>query len=98
MAATGSSERELLRESTRGFLNRHAPLAAVRAELERPRTLDRDAWRRAAQMGWIATFVPSEDGGLADLAVVAEELGRGLYPGPFLGCALAAAVHPELDG
>ncbi len=42
MAATGSSE--LLREATRGFLAREAPLSAVRAGLERPRELDRAAW------------------------------------------------------
>ena len=45
MADTGSSE--LLREATRGFVAREAPLTAVRAGLEKPRALDRDAWRRA---------------------------------------------------
>ena len=62
MAATGSSE--LLREATRGFLAREAPLSAVRAGLERPRTLDRAAWARAAAMGWIAALLPEEHGGL----------------------------------
>jgi alkylation response protein AidB-like acyl-CoA dehydrogenase len=99
MAATGSSE--LVREATRGFLAREAPPAAVRAGLERPRVLDRAAWARAAEMGWIAALIPEADGGLGSLpdgAVIAEELGRGLYGGPFLGCALAAAACPELEG
>jgi alkylation response protein AidB-like acyl-CoA dehydrogenase len=100
MAATGSSE--LLREATRGFLAREAPLSAVRAGLERPRTLDRAAWARAASMGWIAALLPEEHGGLGvDLTsavTIAEELGRGLYGGPFLGCALAARAWPEIAG
>ena len=100
MAATGSSE--LLREATRGFLAREAPLSAVRAGLERPRELDRAAWARAAAMGWVAALVPEEHGGLGvslpDAVTIAEELGRGLYGGPFLGCALAAAAWPAIDG
>src|SRR5262245_43039861 len=100
MAATGSSE--LLREATRGFLAREAPLSAVRAGLEKPREPDREAWTRAAEMGWIAALVPEEHGGLGvDLSsavTIAEELGRGLYGGPFLGCALAAWAWPELAG
>jgi len=100
MADTGSSE--LLREATRGFVAREAPLTAVRAGLEKPRALDRDAWRRAAEMGWIAALAPEEHGGLGvDLGsavTIAEELGRGLYGGPFLGCALAAWAWPEIAG
>jgi alkylation response protein AidB-like acyl-CoA dehydrogenase len=100
MAATGSSE--LLREATRGFLSREAPLSAVRAGLEQPRELDRAAWARAAGMGWIAALVPEEHGGLgvdlSNAVTIAEELGRGLYGGPFLGCALAAWAWPEIGG
>ncbi len=99
MAATGSSE--LVREATRGFLAREAPLSSVRAGLEQARTLDRAAWSRAADMGWIAALVAEEHGGLGslpDAAVIAEELGRALYGGPFLGCALAATAWPEIEG
>jgi alkylation response protein AidB-like acyl-CoA dehydrogenase len=53
-------------------------------------------------MGWIAALLPEEHGGLGvdlDSAVtIAEELGRGLYGGPFLGCALAAWAWPEIEG
>jgi alkylation response protein AidB-like acyl-CoA dehydrogenase len=102
MAATGSSELGLLRESTRGFLAREAPRSSVRAGLEQARSLDRPAWERAAAMGWIAALVPEEHGGigvsLPDAVTIAEELGRGLYGGPYLGCALAAGACPEIQG
>jgi alkylation response protein AidB-like acyl-CoA dehydrogenase len=111
MAATASSsavaedrldELSDLRDATRGHLERRRPLPAVRAGLEAPRTLDRDAWRADAAMGWIAVLVDEDRGGLgADLPaleVVAEELGRALHDGPFWGCALAAAALSRTDG
>jgi alkylation response protein AidB-like acyl-CoA dehydrogenase len=46
-------------------------------------------WRRAAELGWTALLVPEELGGgsvsgdgLADLAMVAEQLGKTVAPGP----------------
>jgi len=91
-------ELELLRDATRGFLERHHQPAAVRAQLEGPRTLDRDAWRRAAEMGWIAAAVPELGGGVAQLAAIAPELGRATFPGPFLGCATAATLLSGATG
>ena len=46
-------------------------------------------WRRAAELGWTALLVPEELGGgsvsgdgVADLAMVAEQLGKTVAPGP----------------
>ena len=48
-----------------------------------------------AEMGWMGMRIPeSYDGlelGLLDLAVVLEEMGRGLTPGPFFATVLLAA-------
>jgi alkylation response protein AidB-like acyl-CoA dehydrogenase len=94
--AANDAERAAWQEATRGFLTRHYPIGAVRAQLERPRQLDREIWQRACEMGWTALFVDAGDGGLAgdpELVVsLAEELGRTVNPSPFLGCALSAAV------
>jgi alkylation response protein AidB-like acyl-CoA dehydrogenase len=95
-------ELELLRESTRGFLGNRLSGDAVRTAIEGPRTLDRKLWRDGAEMGWIAAALPEDRGGLGgdalDVAVIAEELGRALYPGPFLGTLLAATVLAPLEG
>jgi len=49
-----------------------------------------------AAQGWLGLHVPEEHGGqgygLSELAVVLEELGFALFPGPFLPTALAAAL------
>jgi alkylation response protein AidB-like acyl-CoA dehydrogenase len=102
MTRSSEDEREQLRDATRGFLARHRPPAAVREALERPRTVDRAAWRDAAAMGWVGAAVPEDAGGLGgtvtDLATIAQELGRGTFDGPFLGCALAATLLTGAEG
>ncbi|HEX3363159.1 MAG TPA: acyl-CoA dehydrogenase family protein [Solirubrobacterales bacterium] len=89
-------EQQQLLESTRGFLARHYPLADARAVLEGARVLDREGWRRAAEMGWTAILAGEElsglEAGAPEATVVAEELGRAVNWTPFLGNALAAAA------
>jgi alkylation response protein AidB-like acyl-CoA dehydrogenase len=59
--------------------------------LEEPDVFDRNVWLEAADLGWSAMLVPEDLGGggvtdqaLVDLVVLGEELGRVLYPGPFV--------------
>ncbi len=53
-------------------------------------------WRELADLGWLGLAVPEVDGGqgfgFAELAVVLEELGRSMAPGPALSTAWAASV------
>jgi alkylation response protein AidB-like acyl-CoA dehydrogenase len=64
--------------------------------------LDRDVWREGAALGWTSPLMPESDGGgsvtdqpLVDLVVVAEEMGRALYPGPYLATNLVAVAIVE---
>jgi alkylation response protein AidB-like acyl-CoA dehydrogenase len=84
-------DQELLRSSTRGFLDKRGGIRAVREVLEEPAKVHHDAWRAGAELGWTAMLVPADhDGGsvteqpLVDLAVLAEEFGRVLHPGPLI--------------
>ena len=86
-----NEDQELLRDSTRRFLDRRHPLAALRPLLEVDDIVDREVWREGAELGWTSMLVPAEYGGgsvsaqpLVDLVAIAEELGRVLYPGPFV--------------
>lgn len=82
-----SKEQELLREQARAFLLQQCPTTAVRKILEGNEPFDKDLWRKIAELGWLATVIPEEYGGLElsyyELAVIAEELGRALAPVPF---------------
>jgi alkylation response protein AidB-like acyl-CoA dehydrogenase len=104
---TLNPEQSFFQETTRRFLESHAPLTAVRELVDDPAGFDRGWWRRGAELGWTALLVPEEHGGgtlsgggLADLAIVAEEFGRLVSPGPLhptnvVAAALAASGTPE---
>jgi alkylation response protein AidB-like acyl-CoA dehydrogenase len=84
-------EQELLRRSTRRFLDDNQSLAERRANLEEPEIFDPLRWREAAALGWTSMLVSPHYGGgsvtdqpLVDLVVLGEELGRVLHPGPFV--------------
>jgi alkylation response protein AidB-like acyl-CoA dehydrogenase len=90
-----SEEQEELRESVRRFVTERAPLSRVR-ELMATGEFDREVWAQAgAQLGLQGLAVPEEYGGsgfsFAEQAIVLEELGAGLYGGPYLASAVLAA-------
>lgn len=86
-----SADQEALRDSVRTVLEAECPRLRVRAGAEE-RIHGRDAPSPvdgpAQALGWTALTVPESAGGLglgaAELAVVAEEWGRALAPGPLL--------------
>jgi alkylation response protein AidB-like acyl-CoA dehydrogenase len=100
-----TQDQELLRETTRRFLEREFPLTRVREAFSDRDGFPREWWRAAAELGWISLAVPEEDGGISlsggsgrDLSIVAEEMGRMVSPGPFLPsavCAMALAASKE---
>jgi alkylation response protein AidB-like acyl-CoA dehydrogenase len=88
---------EDLRQSVREMLADRSPVAQVLARCEDGDAYDAALWRvLAAEMGLSGLAVPEEHGGagasLREAAVVAEELGRGIAPVPYLGSAIVATV------
>ncbi|MFF6774683.1 acyl-CoA dehydrogenase [Streptomyces sp. NPDC012637] len=90
-------QRELAR-SVRGWLTRAVPPEEVRKHLDLPDlAAARPAyWDGAAGQGLLGVHLPEECGGgggdLVDLAVVLEEAGRAVLPGPHLPSVLAAEL------
>jgi alkylation response protein AidB-like acyl-CoA dehydrogenase len=82
-----TAEQEELRSSVRSFLEKECPLGTVRALVETGEA-PADLWRSMVALDWPALAVPGENGGLGltfvETAVVVEELGRALAPGPLL--------------
>ena len=82
-----NEDQNLLREQAQGFLNDNCSLAVVRAVLEGDAAYDADLWQKIVDMGYTATVIPEEFGGLGlsylELSVIAEELGRAAAPVPF---------------
>lgn len=99
-----TEDQEYFRTTTRKFLESEAPLSRVRALYEDADGFDRAWWRRAAELGWTSMLVPERLGGatlsgegLVDLAIVAEEMGRLVSPGPLVPCNLVAAALAAED-
>ncbi|GGV28813.1 acyl-CoA dehydrogenase [Actinomadura cremea] len=100
-----SPDQKLFQESARGLLEQEHSLDRVRGmEGSAPRW-SRDWWRKGAELGWAAAVVPEELGGgsvsgegVRDLAVLAEELGAGVAPGPVLPVNVVLAGLVEAHG
>lgn len=89
MTTLDSPEKILFTSTTQAFLEREAPLRRVRELHAEGMSFDPAWWQRAAELGWTALLVPEELGGgsvsgngFADLAMVAEQLGKTVAPGP----------------
>ena len=97
-----TSDQELFRETTARFIESACPLTTVRALAESETGVDPDYLSKAADLGWFAMLLPEEHGGgsisgegLRDAAIVAEERGRLLQPGPFVGGNVVAFAVSE---
>ena len=82
-----TAEQDELRAGVRAMLTRECPTSLVRELVEKGATPDA-LWAQMVELGWPALTVPEPAGGLGmgavELAVVVEELGRVLAPGPFV--------------
>ncbi|MER7946410.1 acyl-CoA dehydrogenase family protein [Streptomyces sp. NPDC096079] len=82
-----------VRELLAGLFGRQALRAAVDAP-----SLDRDLWRELGAAGFFALRLPEDEGGvglgLPEAALVFEEAGRVLLPGPLVATHLAAGTVP----
>ncbi len=92
-----SEDQHALQDTLRGFLADQLPSAALRAALETEVGYTPELHARlAGELGLTGLTIPEEFGGLgmslAEASIVHTELGRALYPGPFLCSALAAGV------
>jgi alkylation response protein AidB-like acyl-CoA dehydrogenase len=82
-----SDDQYALRDTVRRFLGDKAPLAYVRSMFDDPRGTTDAVWRGLADLGVTGMLV---DAGMTDMALVLEELGRAVHPGPFLSSAVGA--------
>ena len=82
-----TEEQEELRASVRSFLEKECPLDLVRSVVETGEAPEK-LWASMVSLDWPGLAIPEECGGVGltfvETAVVVEELGRVVAPGPFL--------------
>jgi alkylation response protein AidB-like acyl-CoA dehydrogenase len=87
-----NEEQEMLRKSARDFLAKESPMTYVRRMMEDDVGYSVETWRKMAELGWMGLIYPEPHGGagldMVDLAVVVEEMGRVVMPGPFFSTVL----------
>ena len=85
-----------LADGVRRLCEGRFPLDRVRTVESAERVVDRDGWRQLAEAGVFGLCLAEEAGGaglgLAEAALVFEELGRALVPGPLVASHLAAGL------
>jgi alkylation response protein AidB-like acyl-CoA dehydrogenase len=92
-----SEDQQALQDTLRGFLAGQLPPATLRAALETRAGYSPELHARLArEFGLAGVTIPREFGGRGlsqvEASVVYSELGRALYPGPFLATTLAGGM------
>ena len=91
-----NEEQEMLKTMARDFLENECPKTFVREMMDAEDGHSPDLWKKMAEVGWLGLILPEEYGGSAmnfrDLAVLCEEMGRAMMPGPFLSTLLMAGL------
>jgi alkylation response protein AidB-like acyl-CoA dehydrogenase len=87
-----------LREGIRAFCDGRFAPDAVRAIEDARGRLDRERWQELGDTGVFSLRLPDGEGGLGlgmpEAAIVFEELGRAIVPGPLVATELAAHLVP----
>ena len=90
-----SEEQEMLRSTARRFLGTKAPTSLVRRLMETDSGFDPDLWAEIAAQGWQSMAIPEEFGGAGfgpvEQGILMEEMGRSLFPAPFLSSVVLGA-------
>lgn len=101
-----TDDQRTFQQTARRSIEKEIPLTKIRGMVEDGATFDRGWWQSGAELGWAAMLVPEElDGGtisgegLRDLAIIAEEFGRGVVPGPLqaVNTVIAGLVEVVAD-
>jgi len=90
-----TDEQNMLRDMTRSLCADHSGVAVVRAMENDPLGVPTALWQQMGATGLLGLRIPERYGGtgmsLLDGAVVYEELGRHLAPGPYFASAIMSA-------
>ena len=97
-----TEDQELLREMSARLIEDRCPIATVRALGDDERGVSTEYLKQTGELGWYALLVSEAHGGgqvsasgVSDAAVVAEERGRWVQPGPFVPTNLVALALSE---
>ena len=87
---------QMLKTSAQEFRLRDCPITLVRDLDEDSRGYPDELWRQIVSLGWTSVPFPEQYGGTGgdflDLAVLLEEMGRALVPGPYFSTVVLGGL------
>ena len=91
-----TDDQVMIRDAAQAFLADASPSAAVRKAMASEAGYDPQVWKRiATELGWCATPIAEEHGGLGlgpvEMALLLEQMGRHLLCAPFFSTVCLAA-------
>jgi alkylation response protein AidB-like acyl-CoA dehydrogenase len=97
-----SNEQRMIRDAVAAFVRDESPVSRFRRLRDTELGWEREVWRRMGDYGWLAIALPESYGGIGgtfvDLALVLEQLGRGLVPEPVVPSVVLAGSLIERRG
>ena len=102
MALIINEEQQMLKTSTKEFLDLKSPLSSLRDLRDNSyKTHDKDLWMEIVEMGWTALIIPEKYNGLnfgyVGLGQVLEEMGRKLTLSPIVSTVLLSSTLISLS-
>ena len=89
-----TDEQKLLKDSVERFIGDQYEFNTRRKIISTESGYLPEHWSQFAELGWLAAPFSEDDGGLGgssiDIAILADELGKGLYVGPFISSVITA--------
>jgi alkylation response protein AidB-like acyl-CoA dehydrogenase len=89
-----TEEQEMIVDQAAKFVANESPVERFRKLRDTERGWEPEMWAKMAEQGWLAIALPEEQGGFGgsfvDVALILEQLGRGLVPEPFIASAVLA--------
>ena len=87
---------QMLKTGARQFLEAECPISHVRDMEQDERGYTTQMWDKLAGLGWLGLVFPEECGGgglgFVELAILLEETGRALLPGPYFSTVVMAGM------
>jgi alkylation response protein AidB-like acyl-CoA dehydrogenase len=91
-----NEEQEMLKTMARDFLAKECPKTYVRAMMSDKTGVTPEFWKKVVEVGWPGLVLPEQYGGTGmnfrDLAILFEEMGRAVMPGPFFSTVALGAL------
>jgi len=97
-----TEDQRILQKAARDFLKKQCPKELVRSLDDSDEGHSPELWRKMAELGWMGLLLPEEYDGIGwsfvELAVLMEEMGYNICPGPFISSTILGSLPLLMAG